>query len=154
MRRTTQTALTALAALALAVAPPALAKKGKSGEGTAVTVRVVDDADRPIPTAVIRHPEESDRHRVNSVDGTWGEQRLYLPDGSELIFEPGLILQLEVSAPNFQPQVVQYQVRRRNNYFDVVLKEVEAIDSDLSAPAIGFGRDTPREDLGTAPAAN
>jgi len=140
--------------LALAIAPPAMAKKSKADEGTPVTVRVVDATDRPIPTAVIRHPEESDRHRVNSVDGTWGEQRLYLPDGSEMIFEPGLILQLEVSAPNFQPQVVQYQVRRRNNYFDVVLQEIEEIDTDLAAPAIGFGRDTPREDLGSAPAAN
>lgn len=140
-------------AMALAI-PNADAKKGKDEEGTRVYVRVIDEDERPIPTAVIRHPEESDRHRVNSVDGTWDETVLYMPDGSEMIFEPGMMLTLEVSAPNYQPQVVQYQIRRRNNSFDVMLAPIEEVDSEMAAPSIGFGRDTPREDLGTAPSAN
>ena len=79
-------------ALALVVSSPAVAKKDKGSVGTPVAVTVLDEAGEAIPTAVIRHPDEADRHRVNSVDGSWEEEVLYMPDGTELIFEPGLVL--------------------------------------------------------------
>ena len=139
-------------ALGATLVGDAEAKKNKDG-GTRVYVRVLDEVGAPIPTAVIRHPDEQDRHRVNSVDGTWDEEVLYMPDGTELVFEPGLMLTLEVSAPSFETKVVQYQVRRRRNRFDVELVALEIEESEIEAPKIQFGTDNPR-DTATAPPAN
>jgi hypothetical protein len=131
------------------------AKKGPESIGTRVYIQVLDDADdEPVRTAVIRHPDEADRHRVNSVDGTWDEEVLYLPDGSELVFNPGLILVLEVSAPGYETQVIQYQVRRRKNNLKVRLKKQEYDHSEIDEPMMSFGRDTPREDGGGGGPAN
>jgi hypothetical protein len=113
------------------------------GVGTRIQVRVLDEAGNPVPTAVIRHPEEEERHRVNSVTGAWEEEVLYMPDGSELIFTPGLLLYLEISAPNFASQVVQYQVRRRRNVLTVNLEALEMQDVTIDEPMMSFGRDTP-----------
>jgi hypothetical protein len=114
-----------------------------NGVGTRIQVRVLDEAGEPIPTAVVRHPEEEERHRVNSVTGAWEEEVLYLPDGSELIFTPGLLLYLEISAPNYESQVLQYQVRRRRNSLTVTLKSLEMQDVTIDEPMMSFGRDTP-----------
>lgn len=113
------------------------------GVGTRIQVQVVDEDGKPIPTAVIRHPEEEERHRVNAVTGTWEEEVLYMPDGSELIFTPGLLLYLEVSAPNYESQVVQYQVRRRRNALSVSLKKLQMQELTIDEPMMSFGRDAP-----------
>ena len=42
-----------------------------------------------------------DRHRVNAVGGYWEGSVLYLPKARELIFTPGMPIQLEVSAPGY-----------------------------------------------------
>lgn len=55
---------------ALLAAAPARAAK-KDDMGIPVKVIVLDHEKKPLPTAVIRHPLEQDRHRVNSVDGSW-----------------------------------------------------------------------------------
>ncbi len=146
-----RTILTGLAIAVLGAPVSADAKRDKDG-GTRVYVRVVDESGGPIPTAVIRHPAEQDRHRVNSVDGTWDEEVLYMPDGTELVFEPGLMLTLEVSAPSFETKVVQYQVRRRRNRFDVELVELEIEESVIEPPKIQFGTDSPRDTTGAPPA--
>ena len=114
-----------------------------NGVGTRIQVRVVDQAGKAIPTAVIRHPEEEERHRVNAVTGAWEEEVLYMPDGSELVFTPGLLLYLEVSAPNYESQVVQYQVRRRRNSLSVTLKKLEMQEVTIDEPMMSFGRDPP-----------
>ena len=132
----------------------AFAKKGADSIGTRVYVQVLDVEDEPIRTAVIRHPEEADRHRVNSVDGTWDDEVLYLPDGSELIFTPGMMLVLEVSAPGYETQVITYQVRRRKNNLKVRLAELEYDDAAIEEPMMSFGRDTPRDETGGGGPAN
>ncbi len=147
--------LTLLVAALLAFLPgQALARRGADSIGTRIHVQVVDEAGEPIRTAVIRHPDEADRHRVNSVDGTWDEEVLYLPDGSELIFTPGMLLVLEVSAPGFETQVIQYQVRRRKNDFQVTLKQLDYDDGEIEEPMMSFGRDAPKEDAGAGGPAN
>ena len=119
----------------------------KDKEIPAVPVRVVvsDQAGAPIPTAVVRHPQEADRHRVNSVDGSWEGSVLYLPDGSELRFTPGMTLELEISAPGYMTQVFQYQVRKRKNVVEIALPKIELDDTNVEEPVISFGRDDPRE---------
>ena len=147
--------LTLLAAVLLAFLPEqAFARRGAESIGTRIHVQVVDEASEPIRTAVIRHPDEADRHRVNSVDGTWDEEVLYLPDGSELIFTPGMLLVLEVSAPGYETQVIQYQIRRRKNHFRVTLRELEYDDGEIEEPMMSFGRDAPKEDSGASGPAN
>jgi hypothetical protein len=117
-----------------------------SEEGIPVTVRVIDaESGQPIPTAVVRHPQEQDRHRVNTETGTWTNNVLYLPDGSEMFFTKGMQLEFEVSAPGYANQKVAYVVRKRKNVFDVPLTKM-AIDMSEEDPEdimIQFGRDKP-----------
>ncbi len=144
-----------LTLLALTLAPgTALAKKGEGSVGTRVNVTVMNEAGEAIPTAVIRHPDEADRHRVNSVDGSWEEEVLYMPDGTELIFEPGLVLFLEISAPGYETQVIQYEVRKRKNFVEVKLAKLNFDDEEIEEPMMSFGRDTPRESDSSAGPAN
>ncbi len=139
-----------LAALAAPVAvftvpSDALAKDKKEETGVPVRVVVKDPEGAPIPTAVVRHPQEQDRHRVNAVDGSWEASALYMPDGSELRFTKGMMLELEISAPGFMTQVFQYQVLKRKNVVEVTLPKIEAEVAPVEEPVISFGRDEPRE---------
>lgn len=130
--------------MAFVLASPALAKP-KEDAGVPVKVVVLDEERKPIPTAVIRHPQEQDRHRVNSVDGSWEASVLYLPDGTELRFTSGMTLDLEISAPGYMTQVFQYQVRKRRNVVEVKLPKIETTTDTIEEPMIEFGRDNPRE---------
>jgi len=135
-----------LSAIALVLftvfAPPA---RAADSEGIPITVTVMDQAGEPVPTAVIRHPDEADRHRVNSVDGTWTEAVLYLPDGTELKFEKGLLLKLEISAPGYVMQVVEHEVKKRKNNVEVTLLPQPMDDEPIEEPMMSFSRDEARE---------
>ena len=123
--------------------------KRDTGEGVTVTVMVTDEAGDPVKTAVVRHPEEADPHRVNPQNGIWKESVLYLPGGGELVFTPGMYLQLEVSAPGYLTRVIGYDIVKRKNDIPVVLKELEVDDSDIIEPTLEFGRDKPRDGMST-----
>jgi hypothetical protein len=148
--KTTATILTGLL-LAGALSSPAEARK-KSEEGVPVTVKVMDLLGEAVPTAVIRHPEEADRHRVNSITGEWTAPILYLPDGGELIFTPGMTIRLEISAPGYMTQIIQYDIRKRRNKIEVGLAELEEDDDGIEEPVIQFDRDQLRDVGGTGPA--
>ena len=148
MRRFLDRLITPLAGLALVfgtlVALDAQAKE--TDAGIPVEVRVMDAVANPIATAVVRHPDEEERHRVNTVTGSWTADILYMPDGSMLKFEKGMELMFEVSAPGFVTQTVKYLVRKRKNVIEVVLEEMAATEEeDDDFPIIGFGRDKPIE---------
>ncbi len=134
----------ALACL-LSASPDAVAARAGDTPGIPITVTVIDQAGEPVPTAVIRHPDEADRHRVNSVDGSWTESVLYMPDGTELKFEKGLTLFLEVSAPGYSIQIVQYEVKKRKNSLEVTLMPAPEDDEPIEEPMMSFGRDEARE---------
>lgn len=124
----------------------ALAKKNTDGDGVPVYVTVMDLQGEPVSTAVIRHPDEADRHRVNAATGEWFASVLYLPDGSELIFTPGMTIQFEISAPGYMMQIVQYDIRKRKNRIEVTLPPLPLDEDDeIEEPLIQFGRDRPRE---------
>lgn len=129
----------------IGLAPSWAVAKDDEKEGVPVKVVVLDQESRPIPTAVVRHPQEADRHRVNSVDGSWEASVLYLPDGSEFAFHPRETIELEISAPGYVTQVLSYQVRRRHNVVEVTLPPLVMDDSTVEEPTISFGRDEPRE---------
>jgi hypothetical protein len=115
--------------------------------GVPVTVTVLDELGAPVPTAVVRHPNEADRHRVNTETGSWSGSVLYMPDGSELIFEKGMELELEVSAPGYVSQRIKYILKKRKNRADVTLVKLDTadIEDDTEDVNIGFGRDVPRD---------
>lgn len=135
----------ALVMLALSSTPAFAAKKTS---GVEVEVVVKDANDVPIPTAVVREPREQDRHRVNAELGSWKASSLYLPDGTEIQFTAGQTVQLEVSAPNYQTELVEYTVRKRRNTVVVVLQAIEMSDDTLEEPIITFKQDKPRETTG------
>jgi hypothetical protein len=119
-----------------------------AGAGVSVKVFVLDNAGAPIATAVVRHPQEADRHRVNAATGHWEGSVLYLPDGSELIFQPNTSLQLEVSAPGYLTKLIQYDIKKRRNQFDVRLDAMDLKEADFEEPIIQFGRDRKKSDIG------
>ena len=125
--------------------------KRDADEGVMVSVRVMDEQQKPIATAVVRHREEADPHRVNSLNGEWHESKLYMPGGGELIFAPGMHLELEVSAPGYLTRVIGYDIHKRKNSIEVTLKELFVDDSDIIVPTLEFGRDEPREGMSTGP---
>jgi hypothetical protein len=129
---------------ALLFAAPAWAKDDE--EGINVTVQVFDaETQTPIPTAVVRNPQEEERHRVNRELGTWTGNVFYMPDGTEVRFIKGATLQFEVSAPGYVNQIVGYTVRKRRNEFPVYLQKME-VDLEEENPddvMIQFGRDKP-----------
>jgi hypothetical protein len=144
LRRLHPILVASVVALGLAAASPSSAKE--DDEGIPVEVRVLDASGNPIATAVVRHPDEEERHRVNTVTGSWVGNILYMPDGTMLKFEKGMELVFEVSAPGFITETVRYVVRSRKNLIEVSL-EAMPIDEEESTddPIIGFGRDKPIE---------
>lgn len=119
--------------------------KKDPNEGVEVKLRVVDESGGPITTAVVRHPDEADPHRVNSMSGEWNGSVLYLPGGGEIVFQPGMHLRLEVSAPGYLTRVIGYDIQRRKNEFEVTLNALNVDDMDIVQPTLEFGRDKPRE---------
>ena len=114
--------------------------------GIPLTVTVVDAAtELPIPTAVVRHPSEANRHQVNTANGSTTISVLYMDDGTEVIFAKGMELLFEISAPGYLNQKFTYVMRRRKNRVTVPLVKMN-IDIDMDEeddPVIQFGRDKP-----------
>lgn len=144
--------LGALCVFSLVLSTDVEAKKKKEAEGVPVKVVVSDPEGQAISTAIVRHPDEADRHRVNAMDGSWQASVLFMPDGSELIFTPGMTLNLEISAPGFITQVIQYDVRKRNNNIGVQLARLQLDTEEIEEPVLQFGRDRPRDESSGAPA--
>ena len=130
--------------LLMAFGGDAEAKKRKEGEGVPISVKVVDQADKdPVATAMIRHPKDVETYRVNEVTGIWQDSQIYMPDGSILHFTPGSTLRLEISAPGYVTQLVQYDIRRWRNKLEITLEKMELDDKDIETilnllPKIGF----------------
>lgn len=131
--------------LALSVAVASSPAEAAKPDGVQITVRVLNQDNMPISTAVVRHPEEQERHPVNAETGEWRASVLYLADGTEFQFEKGMQVQFEVSAPGYKNARVQYTVRKRKNLFEVALEPLEPGRevAGEEAPVIRFRRDKP-----------
>lgn len=136
--------LRTLLAFSLFAAAPAVALA--ADDEVSVTVRVLDPDGNPIPTAVVRNPEERDRHRVNTETGEWGDTRLYLPDGTEVPFQRKQVVKFEVSAPGYINAIIEYLVKRKKNVIEVrlALQPITPVE-EAEDFSIGFGRDRPVE---------
>lgn len=134
---------TFVALLSVLAAAPALAADPEAG--IPVKVIVTDAAGKPVTTAVVRHPQEADRHKVNTFDGSWQADVLYLPDGGELVFTKGSTLHLEISAPGYLNANIEYLIRSRKNVIPIVLEEMPPpkFDDDDNDVIVPFGRDVP-----------
>ena len=112
--------------------------------GIPVTIQVTDVDGIPITTAIIRHVEEADRHRVNIETGRWTGRVLYLYNGDELVFKKDTELELTISAPGYSNASVNYVVKKRKNLVPVSLTKMRfALNDDQGnyAPKIGFKHD-------------
>ncbi|MEZ4317704.1 MAG: hypothetical protein R3F61_09370 [Myxococcota bacterium] len=131
--------------LALGLSAPAWA----SG-GIPVSIKVVDEAGAPIQSAVVRHPDEKERHRVNMATGVWTGDAVYLVDGTELTFDKNMELTFEVSAPGYQNERFSYIVKKRKNVALVTLNKLDlevkvSEEEEEGGPVIGFKHDVPRD---------
>lgn len=137
--------LFAPAALVASVATPSAAWAAAEDDGVPIKIIVVDVEGAPIPTAVVRHPKEAERHRVNTLDGSYEASILYLPDGSELKFAKGMTVEFEISAPGYVNQKVQYLIKKKRNVIKVALAKMElgTEEEEEDDPVIQFGRDKP-----------
>ena len=71
---------------------------------------------------------------------------LYMPDGGEIVFQKGMELEFEVSAPGYQNMRVLYEVKKRKNLVEVTLQKMEIdqlMEDEDDDPVIQFGRDRP-----------
>jgi hypothetical protein len=75
-----------------------------------------------------------------------------LPDGSELIFTPGMQVRFEVSAPGYMTKIISYDIRKRKNNIEISLDKLQVDEEMIEEPMIQFGRDKPRDDAGAGPA--
>lgn len=120
-----------------------------ASDGISVSIRVIDVDGNPIASAVVRHPEEKERHRVNMETGTWEAEAVYLEDGTELLFAKKMELMFEVSAPGYLNQDFHYIVKKRKNIALVTLEkmaiDLETDEVDEVGPVIGFKHDVPRD---------
>ena len=120
--------------------------KKKKTEGVEVTFVIMSqETEEPIPTASVRHPKDIESSRVNELSGAWQSSEIYLPDGSVILFMPGTTLQMEISAPGYVTQIVQYDIKKRRNKVPIFLEKMEIDDSDIEMPSIPFGRDKERD---------
>lgn len=111
-------------------------------QGVEVRVVVTDATGAVVKSATVRNPKEAERHPVNTLDGSWTGSYFYLPDGSEVVFEPKMTLDLEISAPDFQLAHVQYVIRKSKNVVPVVLQPIAVIDlGDPDDINVQFGGD-------------
>ena len=131
--------------LMLVATPDAEAKK-KKNEGVEVTFIIMEqDTQEPISTASVLHPSDIESSRVNELNGTWQSSEVYLPDGSVILFTPGSLLEMEISAPGYVTQIVQYDIKKRRNKVPIYLEKMEIDDSDIEMPSIPFGWDKERD---------
>lgn len=90
-----------------------------------VTVEVLSVSDVPIPQAVVVHPEERERHRVNTQTGRWSETILYMKDGREVPFEKGMEVKFEVSAPGYRNESVVSLIKKKKHLITVRLEQMD-----------------------------
>ena len=122
------------------------AKKKKKGEGVDVAVMVLDhQSNKPVPTAVIKHPLEEISHKVNEVTGIWQDSEILLPDGQTLHFSPGSAVEFQVSAPGYVTKHIRYDIRRWKNKVDVRLKKIDISSSDEDLIPLDIGGDEHRD---------
>lgn len=131
--------------LVLTASTGAMAKKDDS-PGIMLEIQVIDvESEAPIKTAKVRNPQEKEPHSVNTDDGVWKGDVLYLPDGTEVFFEKGMNLTFEISAPSYTTEKRTYTMRKRNNRIIVPLSKMSLDIDELMEddPVIQFGRDKP-----------
>lgn len=98
---------------------PALA-----GRPQVLTVVVHDGAGEPIPNAWVRVPGTERRRAVEPDTGVWEAAFVYQPDGTPLIFEKGMDVELTITAPGYRPRRIVYRLRGRKNVVDIGLEPV------------------------------
>jgi hypothetical protein len=100
-----------------------------------ISVVVSDQAGVPIPNAWVRVPETEGRRIVDAETGRWEASMLYSYDGTPVVFVRGMMVDLTVSAPGYQPRRLLYEVEPRGNELLIsleVMPEREVVDTTVA----------------------
>lgn len=113
------------ATAALWASAPALAQDDGRKE---VSVKVVDLAGDPIPSAWVRIPDTEGRRTVDPETGKWSATEVYTLAGEEVAFVKGTVLDMTVSAPGYLSKSFAYEVAPRRNGLTITLEPMEELD--------------------------
>lgn len=102
------------------------ALSAQAARPTRISVVVTDGAGQPVPDAVVVIPIEGERHRVNSVDGSFASGALYPKDGTEQVLAKGEVVHLVAAAPGYAPAKAERELSAKGNAVTVVLEPVAA----------------------------
>jgi hypothetical protein len=78
-----------------------------------VQVAVMTSEGAPLRAAEVWFADDADAFPVNAETGTAAATIAYVADGGELVFVPGTVLDLTVSAPGYRTESFQHVVARR-----------------------------------------
>lgn len=93
----------------------------KTNLHTTLTVEVLARSGEPIPSAVVRFfADYHERHRVNTKVAKWTGSVLYGKD-EERVFHKGMGVDLQVTAPGFEPYRAHVVLRKKKNEVTIVL---------------------------------
>ena len=97
-----------------------------------LSIQVIDHTGQPVPNAWVRVPKVAGQREVEPADGLWEASQLTRHDGSNIVFNKGMVVDLTVCAPGFYSQSLQYEIRSRRNVLTVALQPMPT--SELNAP--------------------
>ena len=103
-------------------------------DGLKLIVQVVDDADKVVPTAIVRIDDENLRHRVNHRTGKWSGRSIYPQDQLPAPFVAGQVLSITVAAPGHIPRTVRYQIHPQRNLVQVPIQSLGGTTADVNSP--------------------
>jgi hypothetical protein len=92
-----------------------------------LSVVVTDASGAPVPTGSVLFDAEGERHRVNTLDGSFASTLLYLADGSELDFATGATTRFWVTASGYAGARVEHVMvgKKKDDRVVVVLEPLE-----------------------------
>ncbi|MFK7929587.1 MAG: hypothetical protein AB8H79_15435 [Myxococcota bacterium] len=133
-----------IAALVLLTTPALAGKSSVKDEGIPLVVTVVDaNTGQPVPFAAVRESQEKELHPVNKLTGQFATTMLYPSYNDEIVLAKDMKLVLEVTAPTYGPEKVDYTMRKRGNRILVRLTPMDIPANIGDEPVWQFGRDQP-----------
>lgn len=111
-----------------------------------VSAQVTNPEGLPIPAAYVRFDDEGERHRVNTFNGRWEGDMLYLPDSSARPFTVGTTVGFWATAAGYEGRHVDLVVsaKKKENHAAVTL-------TPLARPDLAcWGELTPQPENGRA----
>ncbi len=139
------------ASIALLLVGDAEAQGRRDDDGVLVTVQVLDEVGRALPSAWVRVPDTEGRRRVDAETGVWQARYLYAYDGMELPFKRGQVVEFTISAPGYATRLARYRVRGGKNQLTIGLEPLPEGDLEVDTDITWFRRSLSPDQAGLPP---